>query len=137
MGIEMYLFDTDTITNIFKPSPSRRLVTRLNDLRPGQQFIATITIYEIVYGAYKSPRVDHHLRNLQELLLPEVEIVEFDTNAAFICGALRVELERSGQPLPMADLQVASIAIANKLVLVTGNVGHFQRISRLPVENWL
>jgi tRNA(fMet)-specific endonuclease VapC len=137
MGIEMYLFDTDTITNIFRPAPSRRLLTRLNDLRPGQQFISTITIYEIVYGAYRSTRVEHHLRNLRELLLPQVVIVEFDTNAAFICGALLVDLERSGQPLPLADLQVASIAIANELVLITGNVGHFRRISRLPVENWL
>jgi tRNA(fMet)-specific endonuclease VapC len=66
-----------------------------------------------------------------------VGIVEFDINAAFICGALRVELERSGEPLPLADLQVASIAIANGLVLITGNVSHFERISRLPVENWL
>jgi tRNA(fMet)-specific endonuclease VapC len=80
---------------------------------------------------------DHHLHNLEELLLPQARIVEFDLNAAFICGALRADLERSGEPLPLADLQVASIAMANELVLVTGNIGHFQRVSRLSVENWL
>jgi hypothetical protein len=31
-------------------------------------------------------------------------------------------LERSGEPPPMADLQVASIVIANSLVLITGNI---------------
>jgi tRNA(fMet)-specific endonuclease VapC len=133
----MYLFDPDTIINIFKPLPSRRLLSKLNEVPPEQQFVSTITVYEIVYGAYKSTRIDHHLHNLKELLLPQVGIVEFDINAAFICGALRVELERSGEPLPLADLQVASIAIANALVLITGNSSHFERISRLPVENWL
>ena len=133
----MYLFDTDTITNIFKPVPSQRLLSKLKEIGPEQQFVSAITIYEIIYGAYKSTRTDHHLRNLKELLLPRVTIVDFDSQAAFICGALRVELERTGEPLPLADLQVASIAIANDLVLVTGNVGHFKGILRLPVENWL
>jgi predicted nucleic acid-binding protein len=133
----MYLFDTDTITNILKPVPSQWLRSRLKEVPAEQQFISTITVYEIVFGAYKNTRIDHHLRNLREILLPVVTIVEFDTNAAFICGALRAELERSGRTLPPADLQVASIAIANELVLVTGNVDHFTRIPCLPVENWL
>ena len=133
----MYLFDTDTIANILKPAPSHRLQGRLREVPAEQQFISTITVYEIVYGAYKSTRIDHHLRNLKELLLPQVTIVDFDSEAAYVCGALRVELERSGMPLPLADLQVASIAVTNQLVLITGNVGHFQRIPGLPVENWL
>jgi tRNA(fMet)-specific endonuclease VapC len=133
----MYLFDTDTINNILKPVPSHRLQGKLRKVPAEQQFISTITVYEIVYGAYKSTRTDHHLRNLKELLLPQVRIVDFDSEAGYVCGALRVELERSGAPLPLADLQVAAIAIANELVLVTGNVGHFQRIPGLPVENWL
>jgi predicted nucleic acid-binding protein len=133
----MYLFDTDTITNILKPAPSPSLQSKLRDVAAEKQFISTITIYEIVYGAYRSARAEHHLRNLKELLLPQVLIVDFDSEAAYVCGALRVELERSGVPLPLADLQVASIAIANQLVLVTGNVGHFRRIPGLPVQNWM
>ena len=133
----MYLLDTDTITNIFKQTPSSKLQGKLREVPAEQQFISTITIYEIVYGAYKSARIDRHLQNLRELLLPQVTIVDFDSDAAYVCGALRVELERSGVPLPLADLQVASIAIANELVLVTGNAGHFQRIPGLPVQNWM
>ena len=133
----MYLFDPDTITNIFKPAPSPRLQGKLREVSAEQQFISTITIYEIVYGAYKSTRTAHHLRNLKELLLPQVAIVDFDSEAAYVCAALRVELERSGVPLPFADLQVASIAIANELVLVTGNAGHFRRIPGLPAQNRL
>jgi len=90
-----------------------------------------------VYGAHKSNRTDHHLQNLKELLLPQIQVVDFDMKAAFVCGALRADLERFGEPIPLADLQVASIAVANDLVLITGNVKHFERISQLKVENWL
>ena len=40
--------------------------------------------------------------------------------------------------MPMsADLEIAAIALANKLVLVTGNTRHFGCIPGLTVENWL
>jgi tRNA(fMet)-specific endonuclease VapC len=34
-------------------------------------------------------------------------------------------------------MQIASIALANELVVVTGNVRHFGRVPGLTVENWL
>jgi tRNA(fMet)-specific endonuclease VapC len=39
--------------------------------------------------------------------------------------------------LDLADLEIAAIALANDFTLVTGNTRHFERISRLRVENWL
>ena len=133
----MYLFDTDIITNIFKKKPTPGLLVRLADIPRNQQHISTVTVSEIVYGACKSDRPAHHLRNLQEVLLPAVNILGFDSKAAFVCGRVRVELEKAGTPLPLADLEIAAIALANKLVLVTGNTRHFVRIPGLTVENWL
>ncbi|MFA6498488.1 MAG: PIN domain-containing protein [Desulfurivibrionaceae bacterium] len=102
------------------------------------QFSApTVTVSELVYGACKSDRPAHHLRNLQEVLLPAVNILGFDSKAAFVCGRVRAELEKAGTPLALADLEIAAIALANKLVLVTGHTRHFVRISGLVVENWL
>ena len=34
------------------------------------------------------------------------------------------------------DLQIASIAIANKLIVVTHNVKEFKRIKNLDIEDW-
>jgi tRNA(fMet)-specific endonuclease VapC len=34
------------------------------------------------------------------------------------------------------DLQIASIALANDLILVTGNVEEFRRVHGLRVEDW-
>ena len=35
-----------------------------------------------------------------------------------------------------ADLRIASIALANRLALITGNDRHFRRIAGLRVYNW-
>jgi tRNA(fMet)-specific endonuclease VapC len=133
----MYLFDTDIITNIFKKQPFPGLLIRLANIPRNQQHISTITVSEIVYGAYKSDRPDYHLSNLQNILLPAVNILGFDSKAAYVCGRIRAELEKAGTPLALADLEIAAISLANKLVLVTGNSRHFDRISGLTVQNWL
>jgi predicted nucleic acid-binding protein len=133
----MYLFDTDIVTNIFKQKPSPKLLKRLAAVEQRHQHIATTTVAEIVYGAWKSERPQYHLENLENILLPAVNIVSLDSKAAYVCGALRARLEKAGTPLALADLEIAAIAIVNQLVLVTGNVRHFARIPELPVENWL
>ena len=133
----MYLFDTDTITNILKKKPSLKVLNHLKTVDPSDQHICTITISEIVYGAYKSARPDYHIGNLQNILLPAVNIVGFDSKAAYICGRLRARLEAEGASLPIADLQIAAIAMVNELILVSGNLKHFKRIRGLTVENWL
>ena len=133
----MFLFDTDIITNIVKPRPSQNLLKILDKLSKNQQYISTITISEIVYGAEKSQRPDFHLNNLETILLPAVNIIGFDTKAAYVCGRIRAELEKRGTPLDLADLEIASIAIANNLILITNNVRHFKRVPLLRYENWL
>ena len=133
----MFLFDTDTITNIVKPRPSQNLLAKLANVSKDQQYISTITISEIVYGAEKSHRPEYHLNNLESILLPAVNIVGFDTKAAYVCGRIRAELEKRGAPLDLADLEIASIAIANNLTLITNNVRHFKRVPLLQFENWL
>jgi len=133
----MYLFDTDIITNILKKRPSPFLIKQLASIPKSQQFISTITVSEIVYGSMKSGRPDYHLKNLEEILIPAVNIAPFDTRAAYICGNLRARLEKQGKPLALADLEIASIALARDFTLVSGNQKHFTRISELKLENWL
>ncbi len=133
----MYLFDTDIITNIFKKQPSTKLMEKLAGTASRDQFISTITISEIVYGAWKSSQPRHHLENLQKILLPSVNILGFNSRAAYICGELRAGLEKAGTPLALADLEIAAIAMANELTLISGNMRHFSRIKKLKLGNWL
>ena len=54
-----------------------------------------------------------------------------------IRAAAGAYLEAQGTPIGHPDTQIAAIALANDLTVVTGNVRHFQRVPGLAVENWL
>ncbi len=49
-------------------------------------------------------------------------------------------LERTGQPIGLADSIIAAIAIQHDLTLVTGNLAHYERIQglgySLKLDNW-
>jgi tRNA(fMet)-specific endonuclease VapC len=133
----VYLFDTDIISNIVKKKPSPYLIERLRVITPEIQYISTITVGELVYGAFKSVHKEKHLEQLNNKLLPLAQLIPFDNREAFIYGEIRSGLEKRGMPLSDMDLMIASTAIANDLVLITGNERHFTRIKGLRVENWL
>ena len=133
----MFLFDTDTLSQVMKPTPSSDLLNRLASVPPDEQFTSSITVGELVYGAHHGPRTEHHLRQLNEVALPMVHVLPFDLAAGVTYGSLRADLERAGTPLAEPDLRIAAIALANGLTVVTGNVRHFSRIPGLNVENWI
>ncbi|MBZ0170601.1 tRNA(fMet)-specific endonuclease VapC [Candidatus Methylomirabilis lanthanidiphila] len=133
----MYLFDTDTISNLLTKRPSPGLVRRLAGIAPRHQFTSAITVGELTYGAFRSARPDYFLHKLDQLVWPNVTILAFDEAAARVYGSLRAELERGGIPISEPDLRIASIALVHQLTVITGNIRHFSRISSLRVENWL
>ena len=62
------------------------------------------------------------------------------TAASVLAGRIYGDLERSGQPIGRADPLIAATAIELRVVLVTGNVQHHDRIRELgyalDVESW-
>jgi predicted nucleic acid-binding protein len=134
----MYLLDTDILSNLLKRVPSMTLIAKLVSVPPEQQFTSSITLGELVYGACRLPRrASALLEQLDKTLLPNLPVLPFDVAAARRYGEIRAELERRGTPLGDADLRIGAIALARNLIVVTGNIRHFQRIPELSVENWL
>jgi tRNA(fMet)-specific endonuclease VapC len=66
-----------------------------------------------------------------------VPVVPFAVPADSQYGSVRAELELAGQPIGSSDLLIAAHACALAATVVTANVGEFQRIRGLNVENWL
>lgn len=133
----MYLFDTDTLSEILRRVPSSRLLARLASVPPEQQFTTAITVGEMVYGAYKSAKREHLLQQLRERVWPHVRILAFDRSAAETYGPLRAQLEGAGTPLDEPDMRIAAIALTHDLTVVTGNTRHFRRVEGLRVEDWM
>jgi tRNA(fMet)-specific endonuclease VapC len=110
---------------------------RLEAAAGDSQAISTITVFEVYYGAHRSTDPARFIRLFETKILPVVDIIPFDENAARIAGRVRAERERSGMPIAPADLQIAAVALASGSILITGNTRHFQQIPGLDIENWL
>lgn len=133
----MFLFDTDTVSNILKKNPSVSLIRKLAAVPYEHQFTTTITVGELVYGAFKSGRAEYFITKLEKLVWPNIQILPFDESAAKVYGKLRAEMEKKGLSLAEPDMRIASIALNKKLVIVTGNVKHFMKVLGIAVENWI
>ncbi len=133
----MYLFDTDTVVALLRSDRKAKLVQRIAAVPFHRQFISSVSLSELVYGAYCSRRPDYHLEMIRDVLLQNVQIANFDAQAAGQAGKLRAALRKQGQPIDFPDLQIAAIALDRQLILVTGNTRHFARIPALRVENWM
>ena len=65
-----------------------------------------------------------------------INSLPFDGNAAREFGEIRAYLARQGTPIGPYDLQIAAIAKAHDLILVTHNTREFSRVLGLRVEDW-
>lgn len=133
------LLDTDTFSEILK-GVNPHVVARARAYRSAfrRYTISTITVMEIVKGLHKLGREDR----IQQFLsvLSSIELLTLDAKSAELAGRIYADLERTGQPIGRADPMIAAMALQHGLVLVTGNLSHYQRIQSLGyalrLENW-
>jgi predicted nucleic acid-binding protein len=132
-----YLFDTDRITTLLRPSPPPQLLGRIQAVKPRDQYISTITIFQISYGAHNNNTPRKYLDFPEQQVLPKVQVLAFDDTAAYMAGRVRAEKEKAGRPVAPLDLQIAATALANGCILVTGYIRHFEGIPGLEDQNWI
>lgn len=102
---------------------------------PDQVLLCSVVKAELLFGARNSSRVDANLKRLEQFWAP-LESLPFDDLAASHYGEIRAGLKRAGTPIGGNDLQIAAIARANDLTLVTRNTDEFRRVVGLRVEEW-
>lgn len=130
----MWLPDTNVWIRYLNPAPSpvkQRFIEHL----PQSIVLCDVVKAELYFGAYKSQRREVNL-SLLETLFAQFLSLPFDGNAARLCGELRADLAQKGKPIGPYDLQIAAVALANDLTLVTHNTAEFGRIDGLRLEDW-
>ncbi len=65
-----------------------------------------------------------------------IPILPYNQAAAEWHARERARLTRIGQSPPFVDGQIAAIANAHGVIVVTRNEGDFQRFDEITVENW-
>lgn len=64
-------------------------------------------------------------------------MLPFDSAAASHAADIRAALERRGTPIGAYGLMIAGHARSRGLIVVTGNLGEFNRVEGLRSEDWL
>ena len=99
--------------------------------------ICSVVVGELIFGVERAA-LAHRAKNrmrVEQLRLQFVS-VPFDDSAAEEYGRIRAQLADLGTPIGPNDLQIAAIALAHGLILVTHNTTEFSRVAGLVIENW-
>ena len=133
------LLDTNILSELMRPSPFPAVVEWL-DAQPAEQlFISAVTQAEIELGLALLPEG----RRKNELLQAAKEIfslfdgrnLPFDAAAAQEYALIVAARVKAGRPVSVEDAQIAAVARANNLRLVTRNSKDFELIDGLIVIN--
>jgi tRNA(fMet)-specific endonuclease VapC len=135
--VTAYLLDTNVVSEPTRPRPAPEVTARLRS-SIDRCAIASVTWHELRFGIERLPdgRRKESLTDYLRLLVPQVPILAYDQRAADWHARMRVRDADSGTTRPFADGQIAAIAAAHGLTLVTRNGPDFAGIDGLLVESW-
>ena len=137
----IYLLDTNIISQVTKPEPNETIMSNL-ELHTGTCAISSITWFELLNGVVLLPdgrRKDKLRSFLYDYVQPSFQIIPYDDHAASINADITGKLIPMGKPTPILDTQIASVAIANNMILVTSNTKDFEIFAEhcsLLLEKW-
>jgi tRNA(fMet)-specific endonuclease VapC len=128
-----YLLDTNIL--IFLDKGQGNCLEKVSQQSPHDVVLCTISLMELEYGMARSARPER-LQKLLQVMRIRHRVIDFDSQAAAQAGRLKAFLASSGLPIGPYDLQIAGIALAHKLTVVTHNTTEFSRVPGLQVEDW-
>ena len=127
-----YLLDSNHASLLYREHPqlTQRFATESGDF-----FLCLPSIGELWFMVYNSTRVAENQARLHHFLDAFVHL-DFDAHAAVEFGRIKAEARRSGRGIADIDAQIAAIARANGLTLLTDDAD-FSSVAGLTLDNWL
>lgn len=129
-----YMLDTNICIYAIKHKPEK-VFRKLKEVDPEDVCVSSVTYAELMHGVEKSAAVERN-RLALSMLLANIEILNFDADAAVCYGKIRAGLAKKGTPIGPLDMMIAGHAMSMGYTLVTNNVKEFLRVSDLKMENW-
>ena len=129
-----YLLDT-CICIYYINGKHPQVISNLHKYSAADIAISTITKGEMYAGSARS-QIPQRSRAKQDNFFGRFICLPFDDGAAHHYGDMYAHLKRSGNLIGVCDLQIAAIAMANNLTVVTHDIDDFGRIPGLTIEDW-
>ena len=129
-----YMLDTNICIYTIKHKPEK-VFQRLQEIDPEDICVSSVTYAELVHGVEKSAAVEKNRLALL-MFLANIEILNFDVDAADCYGKIKADLDKKGTPIDPLDMMIAGHAMSMGYAVVTNNVKEFSRVQGLILENW-
>jgi len=133
-----FLLDTNILAEPLRPAPHPEIMVKIKEFE-SQLAIPAVVWHEMWFGCRRLPQSVRRTaieRYLLEVVAPSMPILPYDSAAAEYHAVERARLERLGKKPSFADGQIAAIAHANELTLVTLNRADFEGFQGIAVEDW-
>lgn len=130
----MYLLDSNICIFLIR-NKTLLLRERIKRYSPSLLHLSVITVAELEYGAAKSKNPVKEHQAVLDFVSP-FKIIDFKPNDAENFGLIRAYLEKKGTPIGPYDMEIAAQAMTKNLIVVTNNVGEFERVPWIKVEDW-
>lgn len=137
----MIILDTNVLSELVKATPEQRVLDWLNSNEPSEVATTATTASELWYGVRRPP--DGKRRSilatgidamLYEDLRGRIEV--FDAAAAGRYADIVTSREQRGQPIGIADAQIAAICASRHATLATRNVKDFLHTGIDLIDPW-
>ena len=135
-----FLLDTNVLSELMRENPATEVMTWVEAQAENLLHISTVTQAEVLTGiAFLPPskRRDALASNADQLFGYDFSgrCLVFGGAAAEQCALVRAQRKLAVSPISTEDAQIAAIALANQLTLVTRNTKDFQGIAGMQVTN--
>lgn len=139
------MLDTNICSYIIKNKPIE-ILAKFKTLHIDDCCISVITYSELKLWVVRNNRLHSKSGNPGSAKVNEhvinnftahLNIIEFDSLAADICGEIRDYSESNGINVGNMDLLIAAHAISKNAILVTNNSKDFIKLPHLQLENWV
>jgi len=133
----MYMLDTNMCIYIIKRK-TKKVLKKLKQNRGKGLFISSITLAELEFGNANADSIYKEKNRIALIeFLTIMEVKYFDENAAKEYGIIKKDLKDRNCLIGPYDMLIGAHAKSLNLTLVTNNVGEFERIQNLKIENWV
>jgi predicted nucleic acid-binding protein len=135
------LLDTNVISAFIRPEPDQAVMLWLDLQPPESLWTTSISVYELRFGI-ELLASGRRRQLLEEALAKAMEedfdgrVIPFDIEAAQAAGRIGAARRQLGRTIEVRDVQIAGIAIAQKAVIATRNVRHFEDLGIGLINPW-
>jgi predicted nucleic acid-binding protein len=135
-----FLIDTNVLSELMRESPAQPVLDWFAGQTAHQLHTSAVTHAEVLAGIALLPagkRREAMARAASQLFEEDFfgRCIDFGGHAVGHYAVVRAQRQLAGRPIDSADAQIAAIALAAQLTLVTRNTKDFEAIEGLEIIN--